>query len=77
VLVVLRVAVAKHSAPEYIRSDNGPEFIAHVIQRWLRANTIKTIYIEPGLCMAERVYGKFQRSVSAGMPEPRFDLHAE
>ena len=31
-----------------IRGDNGTEFIAGKIQRWLRENQIKTLYIEPG-----------------------------
>ena len=41
-------ATTLHRAPEYIRSDNGSEFIAKEIQRWLEENNIKTIYIEPG-----------------------------
>jgi transposase InsO family protein len=31
-----------------LRSDNGPEFIAKEVQRWLAENQIKTIYIDPG-----------------------------
>jgi putative transposase len=34
--------------PEHLRSDNGPEFIAYCIQDWLKAQKIKTLYIEPG-----------------------------
>ena len=34
--------------PEHIRSDNGPEFIAHVIPDWLAKAKIKTLYIKPG-----------------------------
>jgi transposase InsO family protein len=34
--------------PECIRSDNGPEFIAEAIKRWLAACGVKTLYIEPG-----------------------------
>jgi transposase InsO family protein len=34
--------------PEYIRSDNGPEFIALAIQEWLEQRQCKTIYITPG-----------------------------
>jgi len=48
VLAVLQEAIAEHGAPEYIRSDNGPEFIAKAIQGWLKDNEIKTIYIDPG-----------------------------
>jgi len=48
VLALLQEAIARHGPPEYIRSDNGPEFIAKAIQGWLRDNNIKTIYIDPG-----------------------------
>jgi putative transposase len=34
--------------PAYIRSDNGPEFIAKAVQQWLEGNHCRTIYIEPG-----------------------------
>ena len=48
VLRLLQEAIAMNGPPEYIRSDNGPEFIARVIQNWLGENNIKTIYIDPG-----------------------------
>ena len=44
----LQKAIAQHGAPEYLRSDNGSEFIAKIVQRWLAENKIKTLYIEPG-----------------------------
>ena len=44
----MQKAVERHGATEYLRSDNGSEFIAKIVQRWLKANRIKTIYIEPG-----------------------------
>ena len=34
--------------PEYIRSDNGPEFIAKKVRDWITAVGAKTAYIEPG-----------------------------
>jgi putative transposase len=34
--------------PEHIRSDNGPEFIASRLRKWLSAVGAKTLYIEPG-----------------------------
>jgi transposase InsO family protein len=34
--------------PEYIRSDNGPEFTAKEIRKWLAAVGVKTLFIEPG-----------------------------
>ena len=48
VLHWLQKAVEQHGAPEYLRSDNGSEFIAKIVQQWLKDNRIKTIYIEPG-----------------------------
>jgi putative transposase len=48
VLEWMERAIAEHGAPAYLRSDNGPEFIAKEVQRWLAANAIRTIYIEPG-----------------------------
>jgi putative transposase len=34
--------------PDYIRSDNGPEFIAKTLREWIAAVGSKTAYIEPG-----------------------------
>ncbi len=48
VLEWLAKAIEVHGAPQYLRSDNGPEFIAKEVQRWLAEHEIKTIYIEPG-----------------------------
>ena len=47
VIRLVQAAVAQHGAPEFIRSDNGPEFIAKKLQRWLADHKIKTIYITP------------------------------
>lgn len=34
--------------PSYIRSDNGPEFVAVTLRQWIAAVGAKTAYIEPG-----------------------------
>jgi len=34
--------------PQYIRSDNGPEFVAQKVRDWIGAVGAKTAYIEPG-----------------------------
>ena len=39
---------AERGSPSFIRSDNGPEFIAKAVKRWLVASGVKTLYIEPG-----------------------------
>ena len=34
--------------PAYIRSDNGPEFVAQAVRDWIGAVGAKTAFIEPG-----------------------------
>ncbi len=34
--------------PDYIRSDNGSEFTAKILQDWLKQLKVKTAFIEPG-----------------------------
>jgi transposase InsO family protein len=48
VITVLEAAIARYGAPEHLRSDNGPEFIAYAIQDWMEKASIKTLYIRPG-----------------------------
>jgi len=36
------------AAPKFIRSDNGPEFIAQALRDWLKVSGVGTLYIEPG-----------------------------
>jgi len=38
----------KHGPPEYIRSDNGPEFTAKAVRSWLGRIGVRTLFIEPG-----------------------------
>ena len=37
-----------HGPPAYIRSDNGPEFVALAVRDWIAAVGAKTAYVEPG-----------------------------
>ena len=37
-----------YGPPKYMRSDNGPVFIAHKVQNWLAEQDCKTLYIHPG-----------------------------
>jgi len=48
VLEALYKLLLKHGKPDYIRSDNGSEFIARALQLWLRKVGIKPIQIYPG-----------------------------
>lgn len=45
---VLQELFGQWGTPACIKSDNGPEFIAKDIQRWLGKVGIKTRYIDPG-----------------------------
>src|SRR4030095_13178397 len=48
VIEVLAQLVSVHGAPRYLRSDNGPEFVASAILRWLSEACIDTALIDPG-----------------------------
>ncbi len=48
VLHTLAELFARHGAPEHLRSDNGPEFTATVVRKWLERVGVRTLYIEPG-----------------------------
>jgi transposase InsO family protein len=47
VIAVLARLVAARGAPEFIRSDNGPEFIAVAVTAWLERSGIATAFIAP------------------------------
>ncbi|MBA0902400.1 MAG: transposase family protein [Candidatus Nitrotoga sp.] len=48
VIEQLANAMIVHGIPQYIRSDNGPEFIAKELRNWLAGIGVKTAYIAPG-----------------------------
>lgn len=48
VITTLEYLFAVRGAPAYIRSDNGPEFIADAIKQWLSDSGVRTLYIKPG-----------------------------
>lgn len=48
VIEQLKVLVRQRGVPEYIRSDNGPEFVANAIKAWIKDEGFKTCYVEPG-----------------------------
>ena len=48
VIDTLAELFAMHGVPKHIRSDNGPEFVARAIGRWLVQLDVEVLYIEPG-----------------------------
>lgn len=64
VIEVLSRIVSERGAPDYLRSDNGPEFVSHALLAWIRSQGIGTALIEPGKPwqngVAESFNGKFR-----------------
>ena len=48
VIDVLTDLFILRGVPAYIRSDNGPEFIAEAVRDWIAAVGAQTAYITPG-----------------------------
>lgn len=48
VIDTLAELFAMRGVPQHIRSDNGPEFIALAMRRWLQRIGVETLYVEPG-----------------------------
>lgn len=64
VIEILARLVSVHGAPQYLRSDNGPEFVAIALLRWLSTANIETALIQPGKPwqngLGESFNGKFR-----------------
>ena len=48
VIETLADVMVMRGVPEHLRSDNGPEFVAKGLRKWLAGTGAKTAYIEPG-----------------------------
>lgn len=48
VLDRLTQLLVDRAIPDYIRSDNGPEFTSRRVRDWLKEVGVKTLFIEPG-----------------------------
>jgi transposase InsO family protein len=48
VLYILSELFILRGVPDFLRSDNGPEFTAEMVRDWLRRIGVKTLFIEPG-----------------------------
>jgi putative transposase len=70
IIALLERLIGEHGAPEFIRSDNGPEFIAHQVKHWLAQAAIVTDYIEPGSpwenCYSESFNSRFRDEMLNG-----------
>ena len=48
ILPRLAALIVHHGAPEYLRSDNGPECAARAVRAWLARVGVQTWFLEPG-----------------------------
>ena len=80
VIGILARLFGQRGAPAFIRSDNGPEFVARALKRWLEVSEVGTLYIEPGSpwenAYAETFIGRFgdellKREAFAGLVEAK------
>jgi putative transposase len=64
VVAALAEAMRQRGAPEFLRSDNGSEFTATAVMRWLQDNQVGPSFIEPGRPWqngyVESFHGKFR-----------------
>ena len=83
VMLTLQYLFAVRGAPEHVRSDNGPEFIAKELQRWLERAAVRTLYIQKASPWengyVESFNGKLRdellnRELFLSVPEARFVL---
>ena len=83
VILSLQYLFAVRGAPKHIRSDNGPEFIAKEIQRWLDRASVGTLYVQKASPWengyVESFNGKLRdellnRELFLSLPEARYVL---
>lgn len=48
VITILKELFRRQGKPQFLRSDNGPEFIAKALRTLLKDNGSQTLYIDPG-----------------------------
>jgi putative transposase len=64
VIEVLARLISERGAPLYLRSDNGPEFVARALLKWMADQGIETALIDPGKPwqngVSESFNGKFR-----------------
>ena len=62
VIRVLERLKTERDLPHMIRVDNGPEFLAHCLQDWGKANRVLIYYIQPGRPTQNAFIERFNRT---------------
>lgn len=67
VVETLNRLIEINGKPQYIRTDNGPEFISHILLDWCHKKRIQHQFIQPGKpsqnCYIERFNGTFRKEI--------------
>lgn len=67
VVRVLNQLKESRGLPQYLRSDNGPEFISRNLDKWCKENKVQMIFIQPGKptqnAYIERLNGSIRREL--------------
>jgi transposase InsO family protein len=73
VILSLQYLFAVRGAPEHIRSDNGPEFVAKEIQKWLGRALVRTLYFQKASPRENGYVESFNGNLAttASLPNPR------
>lgn len=74
VIEELERAIEKYGKPKYIRSDNGPEFIAKKFQLWMHENGIGHNAIEKGKPQQNCFVERFNKTVREDLLDPNLFL---
>jgi len=84
-ITVLEAAIERYCTPKHLRSDSGPEFIAQAIQDWLKSQSIRSAYIQPGAPWEQACIESFHdklrdeclnREIFSSLLEARFILES-
>ena len=71
VIGILDAAVVERGCtPEFIRSDNGPEFVALAVQEWIKKTRFQNPLHQTRQSMAERLRREFPQPVPGRVFEP-------
>ena len=63
VIRILESVIEVSGKPEFIRTDNGPEFISHAYKAWCETNEIEDVQIEPGKPNQNGYVERFNRTL--------------